>query len=161
MDLVNGTQSHPNSSKISSFQRCHRPLTMLHPANCSPAPASGRPLQKVGRSRWEGIPAPFGGGVSIFRQLRAVEATPDASHGISRLVPACLIFSPYHHSFFVFSFLLLQHSGIVGPAAIQLSKQQVFVDCLFCNERCSWCWRNGQDRMRTIAISADLASSRG
>lgn len=65
LDLVKGTQSDPNSYKISSFQRCHYPLTMSHPARCGPAPASGRQLQEVGRSHGKAFQLFGGGGAFI------------------------------------------------------------------------------------------------
>lgn len=60
-DLENRAQSHPNSSKITSFQRCHHPLMMLHPSNCSPAPASGRRLAEGGEESVGRYPSSFPG----------------------------------------------------------------------------------------------------
>lgn len=65
MDLVNGTLSDANSYEISSFQRCHRPLTMFHPANCGRAPASGSDYRRWGGLGEKASQLLFGGGASI------------------------------------------------------------------------------------------------
>lgn len=99
MDLVNGALSHLSSSEISSFQRRHLPLTMLHPASCGPAPASGRRLAEGGEESWKESELLVGKSFHLSPVLSS-SCSAGAFHSVSALVPArSLFFSPYHLCF--------------------------------------------------------------
>ena len=104
-DLENGAQSHPNSSKISSFQSCHRPPMMLSPANCGPSPASGRPLAEGGEESVGRYPSSFfREELSSHSSLERWKLYPGPSPASPAPVPASSLFSPYHHLGFPSSF---------------------------------------------------------
>lgn len=107
MDLINGAQSHLNSSEISSFQRCHLPLTRLHCKLWSSSSfweVTGRRQGGVGGR----CPSSFWG-----KSFHLVPGLSSRSYAWCLPRPgSCLVPFLFSLSSFVFSLLLLQYPGI-------------------------------------------------